>query len=103
MNLSKRSAASLPLFALTLGTGLFGLATGCGKAHPPFVAAQVSAASPAVSAASLAASAAPGTVPGWPASSVIYTLYPQIFSPQGNFAGVTAQLPRLRKMGVTDV
>ena len=41
--------------------------------------------------------------PQWPASSVIYTLYPQIFSPQGNFAGVTAQLPRLKSLGVTDV
>ena len=41
------------------------------------------------------------TPPLWPANSVIYTLYPAIFSPQGNFAGVTAQLPRLQKLGVT--
>jgi len=43
------------------------------------------------------------TTPAWPAGSVIYTLYPEIFSPQGNFAGVTAQLPRLKSLGVTDV
>ena len=41
--------------------------------------------------------------PQWPAASVIYTLYPEIFSPQGSFAGVTAQLPRLKSLGVTDV
>ena len=39
----------------------------------------------------------------WPASSVVYCLYPTIFSPERNFAGVTAQLPRLKSLGVTDV
>ena len=39
--------------------------------------------------------------PLWPANSVIYTVYPAIFSPGGNFAGVTAQLPRLRNLGVS--
>ncbi len=41
--------------------------------------------------------------PPWPAASVIYTLYPEIFSPKGNFAGVTSQLPRLKALGVTIV
>ncbi len=41
--------------------------------------------------------------PIWPADSVIYTLYPSIFSPEGTFAGVTAQLGRLKKLGVTDI
>ena len=41
--------------------------------------------------------------PAWPADSVIYTLYPSIFSPQGDFAGVTAQLGRLKSLGVTDI
>lgn len=39
--------------------------------------------------------------PPWPAPSVIYTIYPDIFSPRGDFAGVTAQLPRLKTLGVT--
>ncbi len=59
------------------------------------------AATACLGAASAPASAQ--TPPTWPASSVIYTLYPEIFSPQGNFAGVTAQLPRLKALGVTDV
>ena len=33
--------------------------------------------------------------------AVVYCLFPPIFSPQGNFAGVTTQLPRLKKLGVT--
>ncbi len=41
--------------------------------------------------------------PPWPASSVVYCVYPSIFSPQGNFAGVTAQLGRLKTLGVTVV
>ena len=39
----------------------------------------------------------------WPASSVVYCVYPSIFSPQRNFAGVTAQLGRLKTLGVTVV
>jgi cyclomaltodextrinase len=42
-------------------------------------------------------------VPQWPANSVIYSIYTSIFSPQGNFAGITAQLGRLKKLGVTDI
>jgi glycosidase len=47
--------------------------------------------------------AAPTDAPPWPSDSVIYTIYPNIFSPQGNFAGITAQLGRLKALGVTDV
>ena len=32
---------------------------------------------------------------------MIYCVYPSIFSPQGNFAGVTAQMGRLKALGVT--
>ena len=39
--------------------------------------------------------------PPWPAGSVIYTVYPSIFSPQRNFAGLTAQMPRLKRLGIT--
>ncbi len=46
---------------------------------------------------------AAGDAPAWPSDSVIYTLYPQIFSPSGDFAGVTAQVPRLKQLGITDV
>ena len=49
------------------------------------------------------AAAASPAVPPWPADSVIYTIYPSIFSPQGNLAGVTAQLGRLKRLGITDV
>ncbi len=49
------------------------------------------------------AAAASPVVPPWPADSVIYTIYPSIFSPQGNFAGITAQLGRLKNLGITDI
>ena len=39
--------------------------------------------------------------PQWPSSSVIYCIYPSIFSAEGDFAGVTAQLGRLKNLGVT--
>lgn len=102
MNKRIQKATGTTLLAATASTALLAFTAGCGKAHtsetvlvasaqtPPTVKAAVPA--PAVSAA-----------PKWPASSVIYTLYPEIFSPQGNFAGVTAQLPRLKSMGITDV
>lgn len=88
-----RKAVGTAPFAFAAGAALFTLATGCGKAHAP-----VSMTAPKVMAADAAQ-----TAPTWPAGSVIYTLYPEIFSPQGNFAGVTAQLPRLKALGVTDV
>ncbi len=100
MNHWNRKAAGMPFVVMTTATALFALAAGCGKAHTaaPTVAVptQMLAAVPAPASSASAA-------PQWPASSVIYTLYPEIFSPQGNFAGVTAQLPRLKALGVTDV
>ena len=51
----------------------------------------------------LARPSAAQDVPPWPASSVVYCVFPSIFSPGGNLAGVTAQLPRLKTLGVTDV
>lgn len=93
MNHWKRKAASLPLLATATATALFALTAGCGKAHTATaLPTQLRAAAPSAQ-----------TPPAWPMGSVIYTLYPEIFSPQGNFAGVTAQLPRLKALGVTDV
>ena len=85
------------------GTALLALAAGCGTNHAQMTAAapaQVSVAVPVKAAAPVSTTKAG---PTWPASSVIYTLYPEIFSPQGKFAGVTAQLPRLKSLGITDV
>src|SRR5947209_6347423 len=36
----------------------------------------------------------------WARDGVIYEIYPRDFSEQGNFAGVTAQLDRLKELGV---
>ncbi|MBC8134300.1 MAG: DUF3459 domain-containing protein [Fibrella sp.] len=40
-------------------------------------------------------------IPDWLPPAIIYSVYPEIFSEAGNLAGVTAQLPRLQKLGVT--
>src|SRR2546423_5757913 len=37
----------------------------------------------------------------WVRDGVIYEIFPRAFSPQGNFNGVTAQLNRLKELGVT--
>ena len=37
----------------------------------------------------------------WVRDGVIYEIYPRVFSAEGNFNGVTAQLDRLRELGVT--
>ena len=107
MNKRTRKAAGTTLLAATASTALLAFTAGCGKAHASEVLA-ASAQTPTVKAAVPvsavhAAVPAPANVPKWPATSVIYTLYPEIFSPQGNFAGVTAQLPRLKSLGITDV
>ncbi len=103
MNLWKRTparpAASAWITGLVTGAALLAL-TGCGKAGSP---ATVAAVTPATPATAPVPASAPASVPLWPSSSVIYTLYPEIFSPQGTFAGVTAQLPRLKALGITDV
>jgi cyclomaltodextrinase len=41
------------------------------------------------------------TSPGWLRDGVIYEIFPRDFSPAGNLNGVTAQLDRLRDLGVT--
>ncbi|HWS90845.1 MAG TPA: alpha-amylase family glycosyl hydrolase [Pyrinomonadaceae bacterium] len=40
------------------------------------------------------------TAPGWVREGVIYEIYPRQFSEAGTFAGVTAQLDRLKELGV---
>src|SRR5881394_630327 len=37
----------------------------------------------------------------WVRDGVIYEIFPRNFSAQGNFNGVTAQLDRLKELGVT--
>jgi cyclomaltodextrinase / maltogenic alpha-amylase / neopullulanase len=39
--------------------------------------------------------------PDWLRDAVVYEVFPRAFSPQGNFKGVTAQLDRLKDLGVT--
>jgi len=49
----------------------------------------------------LGASVAPArTSPSWLRSGIIYQVNTRTFSPEGNFRGVTAQLPRLKRLGV---
>jgi cyclomaltodextrinase / maltogenic alpha-amylase / neopullulanase len=40
------------------------------------------------------------TAPAWARGGVIYEIYPRQFSEAGNFAGITAQLDRLKELGV---
>src|SRR5215217_5331805 len=40
------------------------------------------------------------TAPAWVRGGVVYEIYPRQFSEAGNFAGVTAQLDRLKELGV---
>jgi cyclomaltodextrinase len=49
----------------------------------------------------LATAASPALL--WPTDSVIYTIYPSIFSAKGDLPGVTAQLDRLKKLGVNTI
>src|SRR2546423_15664582 len=37
----------------------------------------------------------------WVRDGVIYEIYPRDFSSEGNFKGITAQLDRLKELGVT--
>ncbi|HEV3468119.1 MAG TPA: alpha-amylase family glycosyl hydrolase [Pyrinomonadaceae bacterium] len=39
-------------------------------------------------------------VPPWVRNGVVYEIFPRVFSAEGNFNGVTAQLDRLRDLGV---
>jgi cyclomaltodextrinase / maltogenic alpha-amylase / neopullulanase len=63
----------------------------------------------AVSALQLAAAAqtrdyskesARADIPAWVRGGVVYEIFPRVFSPQGDFDGVTAQLDRLKELGV---
>ncbi len=54
--------------------------------------------------AALVSSSVPTTASepqNWPSSSVIYCIYPSIFSPSRNFQGVTAEMGQLKSLGVT--
>ena len=37
----------------------------------------------------------------WVRDGVVYEIFPRAFSPEGNFNGITAQLDRLKDLGVT--
>ena len=43
------------------------------------------------------------SAPDWLRDAVVYEVFPRAFSKEGNFAGVTAQLDRLKELGVTIV
>jgi len=59
------------------------------------------AAAPARADAVSASAARPG--PEWLRDAIVYEVFPRAFSKEGNFAGVTAQLDRLKDLGVTVV
>ena len=52
-------------------------------------------------AADAAVAPAARSSPEWLRDAVIYEVFPRAFSKEGNFAGVTAQLDRLKDLGVT--
>lgn len=60
----------------------------------------ISATAP-VGAADGASTAEARKAPDWLRDAVVYEVFPRAFSPEGNFAGVTAQLDRLKELGVT--
>jgi glycosidase len=62
--------------------------------------AMIAQATPLMSAAD-AAPAAARQSPEWLRDAVIYEVFPRAFSPTGDFKGVTAQLDRLKALGVT--
>jgi glycosidase len=39
-------------------------------------------------------------VPAWVRAGVVYEIFPRVFSAEGNFNGITAQLDRLKELGV---
>jgi cyclomaltodextrinase len=43
------------------------------------------------------------TVPDWVRDAVVYEVFPRVFSPEGNLAGVTARLDHVRDLGATVV
>ena len=62
--------------------------------------AMIALATPLMSAAD-AAPASARQSPEWLRDAVIYEVFPRAFSPTGDFKGVTAQLDRLKALGVT--
>src|SRR5271170_5636734 len=57
--------------------------------------------SPRIWAGADVASVAARPSPDWLRSGTLYEIFPRDFSPAGNFNGVTAQLDRLKGLGVT--
>src|SRR6266511_3790782 len=49
------------------------------------------------------ASLAARPAPEWARDGIVYEVFPRVFSPTGNLAGVTARLDEIRKLGVTIV
>lgn len=66
-----------------------------------FVLSALLLAAPAL--AQTAAPAAARTAPEWLRTGLIYEVFPRDFSPKGDFNGVTAQLDRLKDLGVNVV
>ena len=62
--------------------------------------AMIALATPLMSAADAASTSARQS-PEWLRDAVIYEVFPRAFSPTGDFKGVTAQLDRLKALGVT--
>jgi cyclomaltodextrinase len=62
--------------------------------------ASQSAAHARVRQSDVSKSAARAGTPGWVREGVIYEIYPRDFSERGDFAGVTAELDRLKSLGV---
>jgi cyclomaltodextrinase / maltogenic alpha-amylase / neopullulanase len=65
------------------------------------VVAAFAAASPSLAADAGTGQPAARQSPDWLRDAVIYEVFPRVFSPQGNFKGVTAQLDRLKELGVS--
>ncbi len=60
----------------------------------------LSAPAPARQGLQVSKERARATAPAWVRGGVIYEIYPRQFSEAGNFAGITAQLDRLKELGV---
>ncbi len=101
----RRGGGHFAALATLIGAGLLG---GCGGGggggssgdapvnQPPVVVPDpVPSALPPVVAVP-----APASSPAWLNGALIYNIYPEIFSAGGNFAGISAQLPRLHELGV---
>ena len=61
----------------------------------------VFASSPGIAADAATNSTSARQSPDWLRDAVVYEVFPRAFSKEGNFKGVTAQLDRLKDLGVT--